>query len=73
MLQDRNGALWFGALDGGVSRYDREGRGSSGPSGTGIFTTFTVKDGMADDIVQAIFEDRDGNVWIGSPRRAEPV
>src|SRR5690348_937521 len=37
---DGNGALWFGTRGGGVSRYDSE---------TGAWTTFTEKDGLADN------------------------
>ncbi|OGG49304.1 MAG: hypothetical protein A3F84_18565 [Candidatus Handelsmanbacteria bacterium RIFCSPLOWO2_12_FULL_64_10] len=66
ILQDRAGNLWFGTIGGGVSRYDRSGRGSSGPSGGGTFTTFTTRDGLGDNWVLVLYEDRDGVLWFGT-------
>ena len=56
IIQDRDGVIWFGTT-GGVGRYD----GKS-------YTTFTKKDGLADNHVWTIFEDRDGTIWFGTER-----
>jgi ligand-binding sensor domain-containing protein/signal transduction histidine kinase len=64
ILQDREGVLWFGTGefdkgtrggDGGVSRYDGN-----------TWTTFTTKDGLADNQVRSIFQDREGVLWFGT-------
>ena len=55
ILEDRRGALWFGTIGGGVSRYDGEG-----------FTTFTTADGLAHNWVWPMVEDREGRLWLGT-------
>ncbi|MBM3236148.1 hypothetical protein FJZ31_07595 [Candidatus Poribacteria bacterium] len=55
IIQDRNGVLWFGLMEGGASRYD--GR---------TFRTFTTKDGLPSNNVFTIFEDSSGNLWFGT-------
>ncbi|OGG51169.1 MAG: hypothetical protein A3F84_19335, partial [Candidatus Handelsmanbacteria bacterium RIFCSPLOWO2_12_FULL_64_10] len=74
ILQDREGILWFGTWGGGVSRYDpstslalRSGQAPSASSGH-VWTTFTARDGLADDHVGAIFQDREGYIWFGTKR-----
>ena len=51
----RNGTLWIGIEGGGLVRY-RDGH----------FREFTALDGLSDNVVRAIFEDRDGVLWIGT-------
>jgi len=54
LLQDRQGYLWLGTGE-GLVRYD----------GT-QFTTFTQKDGLAEDFVVSLREDpASGQLWIG--------
>jgi ligand-binding sensor domain-containing protein len=53
MLEDSKGNFWFGSWNEGVCRYD----------GTSL-TYFAAKDGLADDQVRAIREDRHGIVWF---------
>lgn len=47
--------LWAGTWGGGVSRFD----------GT-TWSTFTVKDGLAGDIVYAATQDQEGTFWFGT-------
>jgi signal transduction histidine kinase/ligand-binding sensor domain-containing protein len=54
--EDHDGTLWFGT-GGGVLCF-REGR----------FTRYTTKDGLADNEVYDLTVDREGVVWIGTPR-----
>ena len=28
--------------------------------------SFTAKDGLSDDVVRAILQDREGNIWVGT-------
>lgn len=56
-IMDKAGNLWFGTLDGGVSKYD----GKS-------FTNFTTEQGLALNLVLCITEDRAGNIWFGTQR-----
>ena len=55
VLEDRNGALWFGTI-GGLSRYD-------GVS----WRTFTNADGLAGPSAISTLEDRNGALWIATP------
>jgi len=56
----RNGTIWAGTLDGGVSRL-RNGR----------LTTYTRSDGLLSDTVYAIEEGADGTVWFATPNGLE--
>ena len=51
---DRNGNLWF-ATDSGVTRRDAKG-----------WTTWTSRDGLPGDDVNAVFVAADGLVWVGT-------
>ena len=55
IYQDREGYLWFGTYNGGVSRYDGE-----------AFVNFTTDDGLASNSVWSIFQDREGFLWFGT-------
>jgi hypothetical protein len=55
MFQDREGILWFGTFNEGVSRDDGE-----------TFTTFTTQEGLADNRVRSILQDREGTLWFGT-------
>lgn len=54
-FQDKEGNLWFGTLNEGVYRYDGK-----------LFTQFTKKDGLNDNSVNAITEDKAGNILFGT-------
>ena len=55
IYQDRDGFLWFGSYNGGVSRYDGE-----------TFVNFTTDDGLTANSVWSIFQDREGFLWFGT-------
>jgi ligand-binding sensor domain-containing protein/signal transduction histidine kinase len=55
LLRDRNGGLWIGTRVRGLVR-SFEGRTS----------LFTHKDGLSGDEVKALFEDREGTIWVGT-------
>jgi ligand-binding sensor domain-containing protein len=53
--KDSKGNMWFASMThGGVSRYDGE-----------TFTHYMPEDGLSDDMVRTIYEDRSGKIWIG--------
>src|SRR5262249_52568505 len=47
LLEARDGVLWIGTNGGGLSRYE-----------DGRFATYTVANGLANDIVRTLYEDR---------------
>ncbi len=54
LVVDHQNSLWIGTK-GGLTRY-RDGR----------FTMFTSRNGLQNDSITALFEDADGDLWIGS-------
>ncbi len=54
-LADRTGNLWFGATGEGVYRFDGK-----------QFIQFTTRDGLADNTVWCMAEDKAGILWIGT-------
>jgi ligand-binding sensor domain-containing protein/class 3 adenylate cyclase len=65
-------AMWFGTYGGGVSRYDRncEPRKNTIKKDkkevSKSFTTFSTAQGLANNIVRSIVEDKSGNLWFGT-------
>lgn len=55
LLRDRDGGLWIGASDHGLVHVYG-----------GKTSTFTHKDGLSSDQVKALFQDREGTVWVGT-------
>ncbi|HTH47802.1 MAG TPA: two-component regulator propeller domain-containing protein, partial [Candidatus Limnocylindria bacterium] len=55
LFEDRSGAVWAGGDQGGLVRYAK-----------GVFDSWTVTNGLADNLVNAIVEDREGSIWIGT-------
>ena len=54
---DAEDILWAGTWGGGVARFDGES-----------WTNYTVRDGLAGDIVYAIAQDAEGVFWFGTNR-----
>ena len=54
MLSDSAGALWIGTLKSLIKYWD------------GIETRYTNAQGLADNAIASLAEDRDGNLWIGT-------
>lgn len=53
ILEDSKGNFWFGSWKEGVCRFDGES-----------FTYFTTEDGLSDNQIRSIREDRNGVVWF---------
>jgi signal transduction histidine kinase/ligand-binding sensor domain-containing protein len=56
LLHDRGGGLWLGTRDEGLYHVDN-----------GAVDHFGVADGLSDSSVSALYEDREGNVWVATP------
>ena len=57
LLRDRTGGLWIGTKAHGVVH-----------SWHGKTALFTRKDGLSSDFVYAMFEDREGTIWVATAR-----
>jgi signal transduction histidine kinase/ligand-binding sensor domain-containing protein len=54
LLRTRDGALWIGTLERGLVRIASR------------TTTMTRRDGLSSDHIFSSFQDREGNVWVGT-------
>ena len=68
IYEDRDHSIWIGTDDGGVTQFiPSEGERSSDEDLTkGIFNRFSTEEGLNYHKVNAIFQDREGNFWIGT-------
>lgn len=55
VLEDGSGTIWVGTLGSGLARFDGK-----------HFTTFTAKDGLASNFINALAEDADGSLLVGT-------
>lgn len=55
VLEDRKGNLWFGTIGSGVYRYDGK-----------TFQNFTTRDGLPNNEIVCIYEDKAGTIWFGA-------
>ena len=55
--KDKNNIVWFGTFGAGIDKYD--------PS-TGTFNNYREYNGLANDIVYSILEDKESNLWIST-------
>jgi PAS domain S-box-containing protein len=69
ILFDRDGALWITSLGDGLRRSAApemlKGQIKELGPGTEI-ESFTAKNGLSDDVIRPILQDREGNIWVGS-------
>jgi len=54
--ESRDGSVWAGTLNGGVSKFK-----------SGHFTSYTTTNGLASNTVSSILETRDGAMWFATP------
>ncbi|MBV8674381.1 MAG: hypothetical protein JOZ33_13185, partial [Acidobacteriaceae bacterium] len=55
LLRDRNGGLWIGTMENGLVHFY-----------SGRTDVFTKSQGLSGDIVDCLFEDREGNIWVAT-------
>ena len=67
ILFDNDGALWITSIGDGLrrSRTPELLRGKIGEFSTAV-ESFTAKQGLSDDVIRAILQDREGNIWVGT-------
>ena len=67
ILFDNDGALWITSVGDGLRRSPAPEllRGRIKEFSTEV-ESFTAKDGLSDDFVLAILQDREGNIWVGT-------
>jgi signal transduction histidine kinase len=67
ILFDSGGALWITSLGDGLRRSPAPEllNGRVKQFSTAV-ESFTAKDGLSDDVVLAILQDREGNIWVGT-------
>jgi signal transduction histidine kinase/ligand-binding sensor domain-containing protein len=63
LLRDRHGSLWAATRGQGLLRI-RPGKGNA-PS---LIDRFVHRDGLISDEVRTLLEDRNGHIWVGTPR-----
>lgn len=57
ITEDSKGFIWFSTDRGGICRYDKHSE---------TFQSFSVRDGLPDDVSYKILEDKYGNLWFGT-------
>ena len=57
VYEDQLGILWVGTFGGGLNRFDRKNE---------IFTSYTEKDGLPNDVIYGILEDNEHNLWLST-------
>src|SRR5262249_5137464 len=67
ILFDNDGALWITSLGDGLRRSSAPEllKGKIKEFSTAV-ESFTARDGLSDDYVRAILQDREGNIWVGT-------
>jgi PAS domain S-box-containing protein len=67
ILFDNDGALWITSMGDGLRRSPTPEllRGKIKEFGTEV-ESFTDRNGLSDDIVSSILQDREGNIWVGT-------
>lgn len=67
ILFDNDGVLWITSLGDGLRRSPAPEllRSRIKEFSTAV-ESFTARDGLSDDVVRAILQDREGNIWVGT-------
>lgn len=55
ILQDKAGTLWFGTTQNGLYAFDGD-----------TFTRYLMADGLSSNEVYSLYEDKQGNFWVGT-------
>jgi signal transduction histidine kinase/ligand-binding sensor domain-containing protein len=68
VLADDQNSVWVTTLGDGLHRlaHPENFSRSAGAMPGAEVETFTQKDGLSSDYIESIFEDREGNIWLGT-------
>ncbi|MBL4752307.1 MAG: SpoIIE family protein phosphatase [Flavobacteriales bacterium] len=68
IYEDDQGTIWIGTGDAGITRFTPQGgdRNSEAQLAEGKFKSFGMAQGLSYNKVNAIFQDREANIWIGT-------
>ena len=71
IIQDKTGAIWFGTNGNGIYRFANSSaaelkRGPELVSNEKGIVNFTEADGLSNNFVQCLYEDKSGGLWIGT-------
>lgn len=67
ILLDRDGSLWFtNSSGGGLRRARTQAQAITGAMEDGPPDRFTAGDGLSSNVAHTLFEDREGNIWVGT-------
>lgn len=69
VVQDRTGTLWVGSAGAGLNAVPLKAGGAMAdgfPERTAI-RAFTVRDGLASDVILSLAAAPDGSLWVGTP------
>lgn len=64
-IVDRDGAIWGVTLSRGIFRIPEPDM-TGAPTAIAAEQVYGYKDGLTSDATSAIYEDREGNIWVGS-------
>jgi len=65
ILLDRDGTLWCASYEGLCRIRNPKGPATSN-QGTTVVDRFTHGEGLSSNLVHTLFEDREGNIWVGT-------
>ena len=66
ILFDRNGSLWGTTGSSGIFRIRSPEQASIGGRPNPGEEIYADKDGLSSDLTSALYEDREGNIWVGT-------
>ena len=68
ILFDRDGSLWITTLGDGLRRVEHPDRRTHEKFGKSSdqLESFTTKEGLSTDYATSIYQDREGNIWVGT-------
>ena len=64
VLEDKKGNFWFGTYGSGIYYYDA--RLNEGTGQGKSLQNFTTRDGLINNGIFSIYEDKSGNIWFGA-------
>lgn len=57
ITEDHSGKIWFSTDRGGICNFNKR---------TSSFTSYSIKEGLPDDVAYKIIEDKQNNLWFGT-------